>query len=144
MSRQPRTDNLGTAEWLIGAAQRNPEGLLLVAAGCALLMRRTSHGRQFQAKNYRTPDDRREMHARENARDGGETAREYMSDVSEKLSSGASSLASSAADYVQEAGNTISETSGRVARQAQSTVQDLVGRVIQDRPLTLALVGVAA
>ena len=26
-------------DWLIGTARRNPEGLLLLAAGCALLLR---------------------------------------------------------------------------------------------------------
>ena len=40
MSDYSRGDNVGTAERLFDAAWRNPEGLLLLAAGAALLMRR--------------------------------------------------------------------------------------------------------
>src|SRR4029079_10916170 len=29
----------GSTDWLMGAVKKNPEGLLLLAAGCALLMR---------------------------------------------------------------------------------------------------------
>jgi len=33
---------VGTSDWILGAIKRNPEGLLLLAAGCALMMRRQS------------------------------------------------------------------------------------------------------
>ena len=40
MSDYSRGDSVGPAERLFDAAWRNPEGLLLLAAGAALLMRR--------------------------------------------------------------------------------------------------------
>ena len=41
MNRHPDSDTYFQAgEWLVGTARRNPEALLLLAAGCALLMRR--------------------------------------------------------------------------------------------------------
>jgi organic hydroperoxide reductase OsmC/OhrA len=40
MSRYPNTDtSFQAGDWLAGAARRNPEALLLLAAGACLLMR---------------------------------------------------------------------------------------------------------
>ena len=40
MSRYSETDTYSQAgDWLMGRARRNPEALLLLAAGCCLLMR---------------------------------------------------------------------------------------------------------
>ena len=39
MSMYSDNQNSGAAGWLVGAVKNNPEGLLLLAAGCALLMR---------------------------------------------------------------------------------------------------------
>jgi hypothetical protein len=38
MTRHSQTSQ-GTGDWLMGAVRSNPEGLLLLAAGCALLLR---------------------------------------------------------------------------------------------------------
>jgi hypothetical protein len=47
MNRHPDSDTYSQAgEWLVGTARRNPEALLLLAAGCALLMRRGGPGRR--------------------------------------------------------------------------------------------------
>jgi hypothetical protein len=160
MSRQSHTGNLGTAEWLIGAAKSNPEGLLLVAAGCALLMRRGRSGatssfghaedtrgdngrRSVQSRSSSTRDAR-EVETGEGAPAAAEAAREYVSGIGEKVAATASSYASSASTYADEARRNVSETSGHLARQAQSTLQDTVSRVAQEQPLTLALLGFAA
>ena len=39
MTRHLHTGGQGTSDWLMGAVRSNPEGLLLLAAGCALLLR---------------------------------------------------------------------------------------------------------
>ncbi len=39
MTRHSNTSAQGTSDWLMGAVKSNPEGLLLLAAGCALLLR---------------------------------------------------------------------------------------------------------
>ena len=39
MSSYGVREGTGAGEWIMGAVTRNPEGLLLLAAGCALLMR---------------------------------------------------------------------------------------------------------
>ena len=43
----------GAGGWLVGAVKNNPEGLLLLAAGCALLMRSSG-----ASKSRRSPDAR--------------------------------------------------------------------------------------
>ncbi|RWP26044.1 hypothetical protein [Mesorhizobium sp.] len=160
MSRESRTANLGTAEWLIGAAKNNPEGLLLVAAGCALLMRRggssaiSSFG---HAEESRGNNGHRKARSRSSSPDGHEAetreggapaaveaAREYVSEIGEKVAATASSYASSASTYADEARRNVSQTSEQFARQAQSTLQDTMNRVAQEQPLTLALLGFAA
>ncbi|WP_027152818.1 hypothetical protein [Mesorhizobium sp. WSM2561] len=162
MSRESRTANLGTAEWLIGAAKNNPEGLLLVAAGCALLMRRggssaiSSFGhaeesrgnnghRKAQSRSSSTRPDRHEAETREGGAPAAvEAAREYVTEIGEKVAATASSYASSASTYADEARRNVSQTSEQFARQAQSTLQDTMNRVAQEQPLTLALLGFAA
>jgi len=39
MSSYGVREGTGAGEWIMGAVKRNPEGLLLLAAGVALLMR---------------------------------------------------------------------------------------------------------
>ena len=41
MSMYSDIHDSGATGWLVGAVKNNPEGLLLLAAGCALLMRST-------------------------------------------------------------------------------------------------------
>ncbi|RWM85299.1 MAG: hypothetical protein EOR84_32190 [Mesorhizobium sp.] len=161
MSRESRTANLGTAEWLIGAVKNNPEGLLLVAAGCALLMRRggssaiSSFGhaeesrgnnghRKARSRSSSTRPDGHEAETKEGSPAAVEAAREYVSEVGEKVAATASSYASSASTYADEARRSVSQTSEEFARRAQSTLQDTMGRVAQEQPLTLALLGFAA
>ncbi|RWO48663.1 MAG: hypothetical protein E5Y10_33680 [Mesorhizobium sp.] len=161
MSRESRTANLGTAEWFIGAAKNNPEGLLLVAAGCALLMRRggssaiSSFGhaeesrgnnghRKAQSRSSSTRPDGPEAETREGGPAAVEAAREYVSEIGEKVAATASSYASSASTYADEARRNVSQTSEQFARRAQSTLQDTMNRVTQEQPLTLALLGFAA
>jgi hypothetical protein len=152
MSRYSRTEHSGTGDWLVGAVKNNPEGLLLLAAGCALLMRRSgsfwggeSAGRRNQwrgdgARQRYQPDGPSRAHSGgsdwkigEGVSQAAESAREYASDMTEKVSETASSYASS-----------ISEQSARFASQAQSTMQDTVNRVLHQQPLAVALAGLAA
>jgi hypothetical protein len=169
-----------SGDWLMGAIKRNPEGLLLLAAGCALMMRTGSASRRkerrFGREDYEPDGSSRYArgyegssggwNAREGISRGVESASEYANNVKDSVSGAAtsyassavdtatsyassvadtaSSYASSAADYAGAAGRQVSEQSGRIARQAQSTMQHTVNRVLQDQPLAVVLVGLAA
>jgi len=151
----------GAGDWLVKAAQRNPEGLLLLAAGAALLMRSSATfmgsdnrpKRRQQGRQGGQRDGGRHGQQAAQQRDGGwtdgvaraaETARDYASDVTGRVTETASSYASAVGDYATEAGRSVSQQSARYARQAQSTVSDTVGHVVQEQPLALVIAGLAA
>ena len=138
------------AGWLTDTITRNPEGLLLLAAGCALLMRKASTARSTEGRHFdrvHRPDVN--GHGREERDDGrsfrdtvADTARsagEYASDVSDKIKENASSYASSVSDYADQA----SQSTGRIARQAGSALQSSAQNILQEQPLAVAVVGFA-
>jgi hypothetical protein len=158
-----------TGEWLMSAVKRNPEGLLLLAAGCALIMRTRSTSGQKERRLHadgHQPDEslrsgaasassRSTWHPGQGISRAAASASEYASDIKDSVSESAGSYASSvadkassytsaAADYASSARRGVSEYSERLARQAQSTVQDTIGRVVRDQPLAVALAGLAA
>ena len=67
MSRHPSSDGYSQAsDWLIGTVKRNPEGFLLLAAGCALMLRtgRSSSGPERNVDSGPTfREQRGAMHA---------------------------------------------------------------------------------
>jgi hypothetical protein len=115
---------LGTGDWILGAIKRNPEGLLLLAAGCALLMRRAGFrplygngsGPHADRNDY-TGSNGPHQSLGDTVAQAARNAGEYASDVTHRVTETASSYASSVSDYADEA----SEQSRRFARQAQST-----------------------
>jgi hypothetical protein len=143
---------------LLSAAKSNPEGLLLLAAGFALLMRSGSSsaartygsgagGQQFQpdqgrSGGWRVPDGVGQ--ATQSARDYATGMGERMAEVGEQVKETAGSYAASAASFASETGRNVSDHSMRLAQQAQSTVQGTMNRVLQEQPLAVALAGLAA
>jgi hypothetical protein len=139
--------------WLTDVITRNPEGLLLLAAGTALLMRKAATARPKEAEfqgNQRW--ERNGRHSNEGSGSGDEprnvgdaiadaarSVGEYASEVSDKVRENATSYASSVADYADQA----SERTTRIARQARSTVQNSVQNVLQEQPLAVAVAGFA-
>lgn len=152
MTYQPHINASGTGDWLMGAVKKNPEGLLLLAAGCALLLRHSSgwSGRSAQST---TTDSRSSGYghqggARQNNEPGvsdsisraADSAREYASDVGKT----ASNYAAAVSDYAGEAGRAVVDQSERLAKQTQTTIQDAIKRVLKEQPLAVAVMGLAA
>ena len=152
------TSNVGMGDRLLGAAKRNPEGLLLLAAGCALLLRSNGSARAGRPWTESRDFARRESweptrssshsstthRAGEGLAQAGEGVREYASELASKASATASSYASSVSSYADETRRAVSEHSERFARETQSAVRDTFDRVLQNQPLAVALVGLAA
>jgi hypothetical protein len=131
-----------TSDWLLGAVKKNPEGLLLLAAGAVLLMRKAGGAGSKHAGGQRS-----------NLQNDGLTdglskaaagAKDYAADVAERARQTVGSVASSASEYTDQARRTVSRQSERVIDQAQSTFQNTMNRVLQDQPLVVALTGMAA
>jgi hypothetical protein len=160
MSRYPDYDAPSSAtDWVMNTARRNPEGLLLLAAGCALLMRsgagplpkrfsQNSYGGHANSYSGNADGGHRGAASHSSLREGisrtAEGAADYVSDVKDKVADTASSYMSSVTDYADETRRNISDQSARLTRQAQSTLQSGMDRMLRDQPLAVAILGVAA
>ena len=142
----------GSTGWLMAAVKNNPEGLLLLAAGCALLMRSTnpSRRRDLGSREYDRSDlsqaarVRRERSVGERLSETVQRAGDYVSNVSESVAETASNYASTASNYADDVARRAAMQTGHLAQQAQSTWQNTIGRVVQEQPLAVALAGIAA
>ena len=158
MSHDTYADDLSHAGGrLLGAARRNPEALLLLAAGCCLLMR--GGGSVFRGTSRTRYDDTGHEHrtdfrhsspgagsssVREGLSRAADSAAEYASDIKDRVSDAASSYTEAAADFAQDASRNVSEQTSRLTRQAQSTLESGMNRVLREQPLAVVMAGLAA
>lgn len=113
----------GTAEWLMNTAKRNPEGMLLLAAGCALLLRNdSSRGEQ-------------RSHTRDVSR-----ATDAVSNAASAVSETADHFVSKAGEYADDARRSIVDQSTRMVERGQTVVE----RIVHEQPLAVAIAGLAA
>jgi hypothetical protein len=125
-------------QWLIGTAKRNPEALLVLAAGCALMMRSregSSPDTSAQSRNESAGTDGRWQVSR---------ATEKASDVVSDLKDRVTDVTSSISDYAGGVGHTISAQSSQIVGQAQSTLQTGFGHLLREQPLAVVAFGLAA
>lgn len=153
MTHHSHTHAQGTANWIMGTVKSNPEGLLLLAAGCALLLRSSASGRSAHAHERSGLMGTGREHTSENygprqtgagisetISQAADSTRDYAADVSKTVSDKASTYASAAGEYADDAWR----QSERFVGQARNTVQDTINRVLQEQPLALAVIGLAA
>jgi hypothetical protein len=156
MSRYPEHDATSSAtDWVMNTVRRNPEGLLLFGAGCALLMRsgaspvsRRFSENSFSENSYGGDGGHSGASRQSSLREGiartAEGAGDYVSEVKDRVAETASSYASSVTDYAEETRRNISDQSSRLKRQAQATLQTGMDRILREQPLAVVLLGVAA
>ena len=142
-----------TGDWLLGAVKKNPEGLLLLAAGAVLLMRKAGGLGLTSAMGQRSGHSGHGSFAKAatGAKQYAAGAKDYAADIAERAKQTVESVASSASEYADQARRTVSRQSERVMDQAQSTFQSTqstfqstMNRVLHDQPLVVALAGMAA
>jgi hypothetical protein len=142
---QDREGSSPVADWVTAAVRRNPEGLLLLAAGCALLMRTGGSSRNVSTRQ-RTDEWRDSNNMSPRSYAGGmsetadgfseakENAARYVSDLTSRASETAGSYAASLSDAAADAGRSVSDHSGRMVEQVQASM----GRLLREQPLTVA------
>ncbi len=124
----------GGAEWLVDRIKKNPEGLLLVAAGCALMMR-AGTGMPFRE------------HFREHMPQVGagiSRARSQAADYAQSASDRASDYASQVASFASSTAERLRDESGRVVENVRTQASGAVENVMERQPLAIALVGLLA
>ena len=150
------------ADWVVDTARRKPEALLLLAAGCALMMRGGGTGTASWSSSSRSSDvygraswedDLADETRRQSSR-AAEGARSYAGDMRDRVAETASDYASTAADYGRDARRRMGEYTGAV-RQNLSSATDQVSRTAQsaarsaadtmrEQPLLIAALGLVA
>jgi hypothetical protein len=117
------------SDWLISTAKRNPEALLVLAAGCALLMRGGS-------SSYRTA----ERTPGASGANGPWKASEIASDMKDRIADAGSSVTGQAGEMAR----TLSTQTSHIAGQAQSMLSSGFGQLLREQPLALVAAGLAA
>ena len=153
MSTQSRPLLGDGGEWIFNAIKRNPEGLLLLAAGAVLMMRtsppQSSRAASIDATHGPTqgaaskPASQMADVVTDGARRTMDATSSYASaasDTARQTMDAAKSYASSAAEYADQAKRVVGEQSDRVVRQTRSVAQS----VLQNQPLAIVAAGLAA
>jgi hypothetical protein len=148
MSMYGMREGTSAGEWVMNTVSRNPEGLLLLAAGAALLMRTgrgqrnrypqsmSRGGRQYPGRQYSQTG----KGMGERVSEAAQRAGEYVSEATDDVAGTARSYASSAMEYADEATQAAVDRSRRMAEQAQETTD----YVVQEQPWAVALGGLIA
>jgi hypothetical protein len=157
----------------MSAVKKNPEGLLLLAAGCALLMRSGSASAQgssqgsgqyqrYSGSQTGYGGGGQDWRMRGGMSRAADTAREYASDVGKTLSDTADNVGKTLSEKADRVGQTLSETAdryvsaaGEYAEDARQTIMDqssriagqaqsMIERIVREQPLAVAIAGLAA
>lgn len=151
------------ADWLMSTARRNPEALLVLAAGCALLMRSKSSDKttrdEYSSSYYRDVEargrnvgngmsyDEAQAEARNIGQDvadaagrGAEAVRGYASQVTDRISEAAAPYADRMSGFAGQVRQSVAD----LPNQAMSRVQGGFAQVLREQPLALAVAGLAA
>jgi ElaB/YqjD/DUF883 family membrane-anchored ribosome-binding protein len=141
--------------WLTRAVKKNPEGMLLLGAACALLLRNggqrnggqhhstgyragangSSAGRSFASGHRASMGERFETMVDE----VGETARSYGDQVADK----ASEVSNKASDYMESAQATFRRQTDQLSEQGEA-LMDRGTELFESNPLMIAAVGFGA
>jgi hypothetical protein len=145
--------------WLVGTGRRNPGAMLLLTVGGVLLMRRRgglssrteARRRDFPAsqgrntgESYQSTRGSAVSQADAAISRAADTAGAYASDAKGRISATAGEYVDAISEYARDAGRNISGHSARVGRQARSSIQQGVKRVLREQPLAVTATGLAA
>ena len=163
MTNYPSRRGQNVGETIMGAIKSNPEGLLLLAAGCALLMRSGSSRSRpyagyapYDAGEYSSSASAGQYSSSassgrgalrgvaDSVSDRADQARRYMADVGNTVTETAKEYASAIGDYADDARRSVVDNSGRLMEHARGTMEGTFNRVLQDQPLAVVLLGFAA
>lgn len=125
-------------EWLMSTAKRNPEALLVLAAGCALLMR--TRGSSSEDSVQPAGGVSSSSAAPWNVSRATERASEVASDLKDRIVDASSSVTEQAGQVAK----TVSAQTTHVASQAQSMFSTGFGHLLREQPLVLVALGLAA
>jgi len=131
-------------DWLLDTVQRNPEALLLIAAGCALLMRsgRPMEGiRSARRSSLLDPSQHRSAVVEQGS--FAESAGSYSSKVADTVSEYSDTARQAVSSYAEGARRGISDSSDWLRSKAETTY-NTASEALRDQPILVAGLGLAA
>ena len=135
MTAQQQTDKI------FSAIKKNPEGLLLLAAGAALLLRAGGSTAFSSLGGGQGMQNGQGANQRSGLSQTASKATEYVSDVAGQAKETVAGYANSAGAAVKQAGETVSERSQQAFQGVQSTAQSGFDRILAEQPLAVAIAG---
>ena len=133
-----------TDDWLLDTVQRKPEALLLIAAGCALLMR--SGGSLtgiWSARESSSPAPSQNRAVMAERGGMAESTSGYASKASDTVSEYSDTARRAVFNYAEDARRGISDSSDWLRTQAESTYRT-ASEALRDQPILVAGLGLAA
>jgi hypothetical protein len=143
MSPQSRPLVRESGDWILNTIKRNPEGLLLLAAGAVLMLRTgTTQSRDVSQNDSEAVSKVADAvtNSTQRAMDATSSYASAASDAARQTMDTAKSYVSSAADYAEQAKRKVGEQSDRIVRQTKSMTRG----VLQNQPLVILAAGLAA
>ncbi|HLH92160.1 MAG TPA: hypothetical protein VKX28_27345 [Xanthobacteraceae bacterium] len=150
------------ADWLVGTVRRNPEALLVLAAGCALLMRSkgaasNNEGPRHEGHPYRPADPAWQYASQGSGTTAGaadsvrsaaarvqDKVQDYAAATTSRVSATAASYAANVSEYAGGVRDAVVSGVSQFPDQARATVQSGFARVLREQPLAIAALGLAA
>jgi hypothetical protein len=160
-------DPVNEDNWLVTKVRRNPEAFLVLAAGCALLLRTggaATRGTSDHPNGRWSDEDRWDgMRERASATAGNaatglqdrvkeaagavsQKASDYaavLSDHAGAISDRATGYVTSLSDQASDWGRGVADGTARFSARARSSMEDGLGRMIKEQPIAVAAIGVA-
>jgi ElaB/YqjD/DUF883 family membrane-anchored ribosome-binding protein len=144
----PRSYAPSFSERLAGAARAQPAGLLLLVAGTSLLLSGMRPPGRDATRRARTAVRKIAQGdfspVTESASDLASGVRDQIGDLGNKASDVARSYTESLSNVADDAQQALRERSQQLAETARSSAQSSVSFVLEDQPLLLAAIGLAA
>jgi hypothetical protein len=160
-------DPITEDNWLVTKVKQHPEAFLVLAAGCALLLRPGGAGPR-EIGDY--PNDRRDESRLNSIRDRttaaarnvatdlqdrvidtatavSQKASDYataLSDTAGAISEQATGYVASMSDQASDWGRSVADETARMGTRVRSSAQDGLSRMVKEQPLAVAALGIAA
>jgi len=133
-----------TGDWLLDTVQRKPEAVLLIAAGCALLMRSgrpVVDIRSVTESGFPSLSQNRAGTAEQGS--VTESAKAYASKAADTVSEYSDTARQTVSDYAEGATRGISDSSDWLRTKAETTY-NTASEALRDQPVLVAALGLAA
>jgi hypothetical protein len=133
-----------TGDWLLDTVQRKPEAVLLIAAGCALLLRSGRPVVDIQlVRESGLPSLSQNRAGTAEQGSVTESAKAYASKAADTVSEYSDTARQTVSDYAEGARRGISDSSDWLRTKAEATY-NTASEALRDQPVLVAALGLAA